>query len=81
MELIQEDRLILENKYGEMTDKFWNILVSEATEAETEDELIEIITDVYTFKDEYEKEYGFWEELKASDKTPETVERLLEKYK
>jgi hypothetical protein len=81
MKLIQEDRLILENKYGKMTDKFWNILVLEADEAETEDELIEVIKDVYTFKDDYEKEYEFWQEFKSSDKTSETLDVLLEKYK
>lgn len=60
MNLVQEDREILENKYGKMTDKFWNILVSESQEAETEDDLIEIVTDVYTFAEEYEKEYDDW---------------------
>ena len=64
-----------------MTDKFWNILVLEADEAETEDELIEVIKDVYTFKDDYEKEYEFWQEFKSSDKTSETLDVLLEKYK
>lgn len=64
MNLTQEDRTILENKYGKMTDKFWNILVDEASVVETEDELIEVITDVYTFPQEYEEEYDLWNSKK-----------------
>lgn len=61
MELGPEDREILEEKYGKLSDKFWHIVVSECEEAETEEELIEIITDVFTFAKDYENEYEFWE--------------------
>lgn len=81
MNLTEQDRADLEKAYGEMSDKRWNILQAELLDEEDEVEVIEIIKDVLANFEEYEKEYDFWEELKASDKTPETLEKLLEKYK
>lgn len=77
--MTDHDRELLEQKYGKMTDKFWHILLSETEEAETEEELIEIITDVYTYAEEHEKDYEFWEALKTSDKSPESIAKLLDK--
>ncbi len=81
MELTEQDRADLEKAYGEMSDKRWNILQAEVAVEDDEVEVIEIVKDVLANFEEYEKEYDFWEELKVSDKTPETLEKLLEKYK
>ena len=75
--LTEEDRAQLEQKYGEMTDKFWHILVAETAEAESDQDLIDIITDVYTHAEQYEREYEFWEAFKKSDKSPESMAKLL----
>jgi hypothetical protein len=75
--MTEQDRLLLEQKYGKMTDQFWFILVSETAEAESEQDLIDIITDVYTYADDYAKDYEFWEAYKTSDKSSVSVAKLL----
>ncbi len=82
MELIEQDRTDLEKYLGHtLSDKQWGIVKSEIDVIEDDQEASEVLMDIIANLDEYEKEYDFWEELKTSDKTPETVERLLEKYK
>ena len=81
MELTEQDRKEIEQAYGPMSDKRWNIMVAEVADVDDNDEVASILADVLAHFDEYEKDYDFWEEVKASDKSPETLKKLIEKYK
>ena len=81
MQLTEQDRQILEEKYGALSDKRWNIIVAELEDVEDEAEAASILADVLAHFEDYEKEYDLWEEIKSSDKSPETLRRLIEKYK
>jgi hypothetical protein len=61
MEMTEQDRVDLEAKFGKMSDKRWGILVAEVSGADEDEDLGEVIVDVVTHFDDYEKEYDFWE--------------------
>lgn len=81
MQLTEKDRQDIEQSYGPMSDKRWNIMVAEVADVDDIEEVTSILADVLAHFDDYEKEYDFWEEVKASDKSPETLKKLIEKYK
>lgn len=82
MELIEQDRTDLEKYLGHtLSEKQWHIVKSEIDAIEDDQEASEVLMDIIANFEEYEKDYDFWQELLASDKTSETVEKLLEKYK
>lgn len=64
MELTDKDRQELEEQIGKVSDRRWDILVSEVASTDDYDEAVEIIVDVVRNFDDYEKEYDDWESRK-----------------
>jgi hypothetical protein len=62
MKLTEQDRKDLETYLGyELSEKRWHIVVSEIDAIEDDEEASDVLVDIITHFDDYEKEYDLWE--------------------